>query len=96
MVVSLSKTIYYEITKNNTNSSVFKDFFEYMLNKLSNKDKDESDFILGNLSCHGAPEMFDFYNTKRLKILFGIPYFIQLNMIEFCFKGIKNTFIKFI
>ena len=94
MAVSPYKTIYFEIKKNNTNSEEFKKFFENMLSKLSDKEKDESVFILDNLSSHATPEMFEYYSSKKLKVLFGVPYFSELNMIEFCFRGIKNILYK--
>ena len=94
MAVSPYKTVYFEITNKNTNSNVFKDFFENMLNKLSNEEKTRSVFILDNLSSHATLQMFDFYNSKKLKILFGVPYFSKLNMIELCFRGIKNILYK--
>ena len=94
MAVSPYKTVYFEITNKNTNSNVFKDFFENMLNKLSNEEKTRSVFILDNLSSHATLQMFDFYNSKKLKILFVVPYFSKLNMIELCFRGIKNILYK--
>ena len=30
----------------------------------------------------------------KLKVLFGVPYLSKFNMIEFCFRGIKNILYK--
>jgi hypothetical protein len=38
--------------------------------------------------------MFSFYNDNKLKILFGVPYLSKFNMIEFCFRGIKQILYK--
>ena len=94
MAVDKDKTIYFQITKNNTDSNKFKTFFENLLNKLNDKEKNESLFILDNLSSHSTPEMFELYSNNKLKILFGVPYFSKLNMIELCFRGIKNILYK--
>ena len=94
LAVNPQKNIFYKITNTNTNSKEFKEFFTNLLTKLSDKDKENTLFVLDNLPAHCTPEMFSFYNENKLKILFGVPYLSKFNMIEFCFRGIKNILYK--
>ena len=94
MAVSSEKIIYFKTTKFNTNNKVFIEFFSEMLSKLSEDEKNKSLFILDNCTIHSTAECFELYNSQKLKVLFTVPYRSCFNMIEYCFRNIKNVTYK--
>ena len=65
-----------------------------MLSCLSEEEKSRTVFIMDNHSSYLTPQLFQFYHEKKLKVLFGVLYFSQLNMIELVFRGLKNITYK--
>ena len=96
LAVSKDKTISFKLTQNTTTSNEFQTFFIQMLSCLDENEIQNSIFILDNHSSHLTPKLFKLYNDKKLKILFGVPYFSELNMIELVFRGLKNITYKFL
>ena len=66
-----------------------------LIEKFKEKEVEKYLFILDNFSGHLTLELFEFYKEKKIKILFGVPYASNFNMIENVFRLIKNnTYIK--
>ena len=91
MAVSSDKVIHYTINTINTTSNVFKNFMKELLDKMTDEEKKTSIFILDNCFCYLIREMFELYYKQKLKILFGIPYMSNFNLIENMFGVIKNN-----
>lgn len=94
LAVNKEKTIYFKITEKTTTSIEFQKFFFQMLSCLNDEEISKTIFIMDNHSSHLTPQMFELYHEKKLKVLFGVPYFSQLNMIELVFRGLKNITYK--
>ena len=94
MAVSNNKIEYYKISENNTNSELFLGFMKELINNMTEDEKNKSIFILDNLKSHCTLELFEFYYNNHLKILFTVPYNSPFNMIEICFRNIKNIIYK--
>jgi len=94
MAVSKERIIYYELTDNNVDSAYFLSFMESFNEKLSDKDKKESVIVLDNLPAHATAELFKFYSEKKMKVVFNVPYLSKFNMIEICFRALKNKIYK--
>jgi transposase len=94
MAVSFNKIFFYTLNDLNTNKELFLQFMKNLLNNMAEKEKNESIFILDNLKCHCTFELFEFYYNNNLRILFNVPYYSDFNMIERCFRFIKNVTYK--
>ena len=94
MGVSKEKIIHYELTYENTNSTTFLNFMKNLYDKLNEEEQKKTIFILDNLPAHLTGELFEYYNQKRIKILFNTPYLSKFNMIEYCFRSLKNITYK--
>lgn len=94
MAVNSSQICHYKLNDNSTTSHEFKLFMDELISKLSKEEKNNSIFVLDNLSSHLTEEMFSFYNKNNLKILFNVPYKSTFNMIEIVFRNIKNLTYK--
>lgn len=94
MAVNRNKIIHYEITDSNTTSNIFLNFLKSMMEKLSDDDKKITVLIMDNLSSHLTKELFEFYYQKKMKVVFNVPYLSKFNMIELCFRAIKNKTYK--
>ena len=94
MAVGANKIYCYDITRKNTDQSVFKHFMENLVKNMSAEEKENHVIILDNLSAHLTPELFQFYRDNGLKILFNVPYNSSWNMIELVFRWIKNITYK--
>ena len=64
------------------------------MEKLSDDDKKITVLIMDNLSSHLTKELFEFYYQKKMKVVFNVPYLSKFNMIELCFRAIKNKTYK--
>ena len=65
-----------------------------LVNNMSQDEKNRTIFILDNLKSHYTLELFEFYYNNHLKILFTVPYNSPFNMVEICFRYIKNIIYK--
>ena len=61
---------------------------------LTDDEKKNSIVIMDNLLSHLAKELFEFYYANKLKSLFNAPYLSKFNMIEVCFRVLKNKTYK--
>ena len=94
MAVSSKKVYGFQINEESTNSKTFKNFMDYLLKNMTQKEKENSVFFMDNLSSHKTLELFSFYKDNKLKVLFNSPYVSEFNMIEYCFRFIKNITYK--
>ena len=94
MAVSSKKVYGFQINEETTNSKTFQNFMDYLLKNMTQKEKENSVFFMDNLSSHKTLELFSFYKDNKLKILFNSPYVSEFNMIEYCFRFIKNLTYK--
>ena len=94
MGVSFKNIIKYEIINKYTNSDNFLEFMKELIDSLTNEEKKSSFIILDNCTSHLSPKLFQFYFEQKLKILFNVPYQSTFNMIENCFRFIKNLTYK--
>ena len=94
LAVSKDDILHYQIIKENTNSEIFINFMDHLIDKLKEKKIENFLFILDNFSGHLTLQLFKFYREKKLKILFGVPYASNFNMVENVFRLIKNITYK--
>ena len=94
LAVSKDNILHYQINKENTDSKIFKKFMNELIEKFKEKEIEKYLFILDNFSGHLTLELFEFYKEKKIKILFGVPYASNFNMIENVFRLIKNNTYK--
>ena len=86
--------MHYQFVKENTNSEIFKAFMDQLIDKLEGNKIENFLFILDNFSGHLTLELFKLKKKKKIKILFGVPYASNFNMIENVFRLIKNITYK--
>lgn len=94
LAVSDTKVLNYQINEENTNSTIFKNFMIQLLEKMGEEEKNQHVFIMDNFAGHLTPELFEFYRANKIKVLFGVPYASQYNMVENVFRLIKNKTYK--
>ena len=94
MGVSRERIIHYYLTKENTDSNIFIDFMKDLNKKLTDDERKNSIIIMDNLASHLTKELFEFYYANKLKVLFNVLYLSKFNMIEMCFRAIKNKTYK--
>ena len=94
LAVSKDDILHYQIIKENTNSEIFINFMDHLIDKLKEKKIENFLFILDNFSGHLTLQLFKFYREKKIKILFGVPYASNFNMVENVFRLIKNITYK--
>lgn len=92
--VGMDEVIHYKFTSENTNSNVFIDFFNEILNKISDNDICHTIFIMDNLSSHCSNKMKNIIIKRSLKVLYTVPYEIIFNEIELAFRSIKSFTYK--
>ena len=94
MGINKEKIIHYELTHENTNSKTFLNFMTNLYNKLTEEERKKAILVLDNLTAHLTGELFNFYKQKGIKTLFNTPYLSKFNMIEYCFRSLKNITYK--
>ena len=94
MAVNNDRIIHYHLTNENTNSDNFLNFMNELYQNLNQNEKENSIFIMDNLTSHLTKPLFEFYYKKKLKVLFNVPYLSKFNMIEICFRTLKNITYK--
>lgn len=94
MAISPNGLIYYKITSDNTNTDIFMNFFNGLLNKIGEERKKNSIFILDNCKIHISYKMIKYYHDNKINILTTVPYFSPLNFIELSFKKLKLKLYK--
>ena len=94
MAVTAEKLIKYHLIEKSTNSDNFLNFMNDLVDSLTDEEKESSILIMDNCRSHLSPKLFEFYSNNKLKILFNIPYQSTFNMIEGCFRFIKNLTYK--
>ena len=87
--IGTNKVIYYKLSNDNTNSKTFKRFFLNVINNLNELDLNNTIFIMDNLSSHLTKEIKDIITSKKLKVLYTVPYESIFNPIELAFRRIK-------
>jgi len=92
--VTDNKVIHYQINEENTSSTIFKSFMDELVGKIEQDEKKDYVFILDNFSGHLTAELFELYKDKKIKVLFGVPYASNFNMVENVFRLIKNKTYK--
>ena len=92
MAIDDSSIIYYELTKETTNKDTFLKFIQKVILKLNEKKVEKYVLILDNLSCHKTQELFNFYNEKKINVLFNSPYLSNWNCIELAFRALKKKY----
>ena len=66
MAVSPNGLIYYKITSDNTNTDIFMNFFNGLLNKIGEERKKNSIFILDNCKIHISYKMIKYYQDNKV------------------------------
>ena len=94
MGVDMDEIIHYEIIDQNIDSITFLNFMKTLVSKLDEERLKNTIIIMDNFSSHLTKDLFEFYNEKKLKILFNTPYLSKFNMIELCFRELKNKIYK--
>lgn len=94
LAASPKKIYYYTITNSSTDSIIFEKFIIDLINKITDEQIKNYLFVLDNASFHLTLNMFEIYNKKQLKVLFGVPYKSNFNMTELIFRYIKNYTYK--
>ena len=92
--VSKDKVINYKIIKEETNSDNFSQFISELINAMTEQEKNNSVLIMDNCTSHLSPQLFKFYDDKKLKIILNVPYKSIFNMDENVFRLIKNITYK--
>lgn len=94
LAVSTKKVLLYELSYDNINANKFLNFMEKLCGNLSENEKNNSIIIMDNFTGHLTMELLEFYKKKGLKILFNVPLLSTFNMIELCFRFLKNIIYK--
>ena len=91
--------IYYEITQGrNTSEDIIKFFERLKIKILENKElkleyeKGRLWLFLDNATIHTSKIMVQFLKSSGLNILYPPPYSPEVNLSEFIFASIKNSF----
>lgn len=92
--VTKNKLIHYELNKNNTNSKIFKNFLNSMLEKININDRKNYVIFMDNARFHKSKDLIKFYKEKSLKILCNVPYESSFDSVELSFRYIKNIIYK--
>lgn len=92
--VTDNKVIHYQVNKENTTSAIFKSFMDELVGKIDQDEKEDYVFILDNFAGHLTAELFELYKYNKIKVLFGVPYASNFNMVENVFRLIKNKTYK--
>ena len=95
MAINLNGILNYKIVDTTINQSIFEEFFNELINGMSEEQKLNSIIIFDNATIHKTKNMVKLYKNKGLKILTNIPYKSEFNAIEYCFGNFKNEYYKF-
>ena len=87
--------LHYKIADTTINQTIFEQFFNEVINKMTDEQKLNSIIIFDNATIHKTKNMIKLYKNKGLKILTNIPYKSEFNAIEYCFGNFKNEYYKF-
>ena len=94
LAISHKKVEYFKINDCNTTSEVFKNFFIELLNNLDESEIKNAIFFMDNATVHSTLDLMQFYSEKKLKILYNVPYVSYFNIVELCFRTLKNHIYK--
>lgn len=89
LVVSDCEVIYFKITKKNTNENNFLEFMKEFEETLAKNINYKFVVIMDNLSSHRTKNLLNFYNEKKINVIFNAPYMSNFNAVEFAFRSIK-------
>ena len=93
--IGIKNIVCWEITKENINENIFKNYIIKMLEKLKELKKENVLLIIDNAKYHKTEKLLKYYKTQKLKILTNIPYKSNFNGIELIFRYIKKiTYTK--
>lgn len=78
--------MHYKITKENSNTRIFKKFFTELISNIGENKIEDYIFILDNLRVHLTIEIKNFIISNKLKVLYTTPYESSFNDIEYSFR----------
>ena len=90
LAVDEERTIYWEITKENTTETIFLNFISKLKEKLTSILYPKFILLMDNHSSHKTPLLLKYYEENRINILFNVPYVSTFNGIELAFRYIKR------
>lgn len=73
LAIGVNKIVNYKLTSKNTNSSLFKEFFEETIEKIPLDKLKTTVFIMDNLSSHLTKDIKNIIKSKSLKVFYTIP-----------------------
>lgn len=94
MTISNEEVIYYEISDESTDSTVFLNYMKNLKNIIEQKDINNYVIVMDNLSSHKTKELLEFYSKNKINIIFNAPRMSNFNSIELIFRSIKNILYK--
>ena len=94
LTISSDKIIHYKITEKNTDESNFLVYMNELYEILSKTSNKKYVIIMDNLASHRTAKMMEYYNNKRINIIFNVTYKSNFNAIELAFRVIKIKIYK--
>ena len=97
LIISVDKEeiLYYEIFTGSNTATTFWDYFEKLIQEVKLKyDINKDIFFIDNSTVHDSKIMYDFLKDKRIKIIWGVNNFSNLDFCEFIFLQIKIQHYK--
>ena len=94
LAVSSTQVVHFEFLSGTVTGDKFCNFISSLYKSILNKGMPNPVFILDNASIHKTTDVLVLLNKYKIKTLFTVPYFSQLNMIELVFRFIKNIIYK--
>ena len=94
LTISSDKIIHYKITEKNTDESNFLVYMNELYEILSKTSNKKYVIIMDNLASHRTAKMMEYYNNKRINVIFNVTYKYNFNAIELAFRVIKIKIYK--
>ena len=94
LAIGIDKIINFKLTTKNTDSFLFKKFFNETIEKIPKEKLKSTIFVMDNLTSHLTNEIKNIIKKKALKVFYTVPYESLFNPIELSFRAIKNQTYK--
>ncbi len=82
--------IYYEIVEENVNSNIMKNFLNNLIIQEKYQVGKKKLIYLDNASVHRETEVINLIIEKKVRVVFGVPYYCKYDIVELIFNFIKN------
>ena len=90
LAVTKDSVLYHEMNADNTNSDIFLKFMKNINKIISDNPQKKYVIVMDNFSGHRTEELFKYYESEKINILFNVQYASHFNSIELCFRSIKR------